>query len=95
MRWNPALIWINTSRGALVDETALVEVLDNGYLAGVGINTFERIAPFTETSPDDPLLSSDNVVLTPHVGVHSAQAAQDVPGEAFRMLYPYIKQSLA
>ena len=53
-------------------------MLDNGYLAGVGIDTFERIAPFTETSPDDPLLSFDNIVLTPHVAVHSAQAAQDV-----------------
>jgi len=79
-KMKPGAYLINTSRGALVDENALVQVLENGYLAGAGIDTFERINPFAETemSPDDPLLSFDNVVLTPHVAAHSIQAAQDV-----------------
>ena len=79
-KMKPGAYLINTSRGALVDENALVEVLENGYLAGAGLDTFERINPFseTETPLDDPLLSFDNVVLTPHVAAHSIQAAQDV-----------------
>ena len=79
-KMKPGAHLINTSRGALVDENALVEVLKNGYLAGAGIDTFERINPFSETEipPDDPLLSFNNVVLTPHVAAHSIQAAQDV-----------------
>ena len=82
-KMKPGAYLINTSRGALVDETALVEVLDNGYLAGAGIDTFERIDPFTETEipPDDPLLSFDNIVLTPHVAAYSIKAAQDVSRE--------------
>ncbi len=71
---------INTSRGALVDETALVKFLREGRLNGAGLDTFEGINPFTEdeSRPDHPLLELDNVVLTPHVGAASVQAAQDV-----------------
>ena len=71
---------INTSRGAIVDETALVELLREGVLAGAGIDTFEGIDVFVqeERPPDHPLLSLDNVILTPHVGAISVQAMQDV-----------------
>ena len=71
---------INTSRGALVDEMALVKALREGRLSGAGLDTFEEINPFTEDEapPDHPLLELDNVVLTPHVGAYSVQAAQDV-----------------
>ena len=71
---------INTSRGALVDESALVNLLREGRLSGAGLDTFEGIDPFTkdESPPNHPLLELDNVVLTPHVGAASVQAAQDV-----------------
>ena len=71
---------INTSRGALVDEIALAEVLRQGRLAGAGIDTFEDIDIFAENpqAPDHPLLELDNVVLTPHVSGLSAQAMEDV-----------------
>ena len=71
---------INTSRGALVDEMALVKALREGRLSGAGLDTFEGINPFTEdeTPPEHPLLELDNVVLTPHVGAYSVQASQDV-----------------
>ena len=71
---------INTSRGALVDETALVNTLREGRLSGAGLDTYEEIDPFTEDEapPDHPLLELDNVVLTPHVGAYSVQASQDV-----------------
>ncbi len=76
----PGAYLINTSRGAIVDETALVELLREGVLAGAGIDTFEGIDVFVqeESPPDHPLLSLDNVILTPHVGAISEQAMQDV-----------------
>ena len=76
----PGAYLINTSRGAIVDETALVELLREGVLAGAGIDTFEGIDVFVqeERPPDHPLLSLDNVILTPHVGAISEQAMQDV-----------------
>ena len=71
---------INTSRGALIDEPALVAALRDGHLGGAGIDTFEGIDIFSgvETPTDHPLLAFDNVVLTPHVAAGSVQAMEDV-----------------
>ena len=76
----PGAYLINTSRGAIVDEMAMVSLLRDGLLAGAGIDTFEGIDVFVqeERPPDHPLLSLDNVILTPHVGAISVQAMQDV-----------------
>ena len=79
-RMKPGAYLINTSRGAIVDEMALVELLREGRMAGAGIDTFEAIDVFVEEErpPDHPLLSLDNVILTPHVGAISVQAMEDV-----------------
>lgn len=53
---------INTSRGAVVDEKALIEVLKNVSIAGAGLDVFEIEPP----SPDNPLLKLNNVITTPH-----------------------------
>jgi D-3-phosphoglycerate dehydrogenase len=53
---------INTSRGAVVDEKALIEVLKNVSIAGAGLDVFEKEPP----SPDNPLLKLNNVITTPH-----------------------------
>ena len=60
----PNGVLVNTSRGAVVDEDALVRALEAGTIAGAGLDVFESEPP----SPDDPLLDRDDVVLTPHVG---------------------------
>jgi phosphoglycerate dehydrogenase-like enzyme len=53
---------INTARGAIIDEAALVRVLQQGLIRGAGIDAFEQ-----EPTPDDnPLLKMDNVILAPH-----------------------------
>ena len=62
-------IIVNTSRGGLVDEAALLRVLQAGSIGGAGIDVFEREPPET----DHPLFAMPNVVLSPHVaGVTNA-----------------------
>src|SRR5579859_496058 len=76
----PGAVLINTSRGALVDEAALVQALREGRLGGAGLDTFEQIDVFTpyEAPPAHPLLELENVVLTPHVAAGSVQSGQAV-----------------
>ena len=73
---------INTSRGPIIDEDALVEALEAGTIAGAGLDTFDR-----EPLPlDHPLRSLPNTVLTPHVGyviedgyrVYYEEAVEDI-----------------
>jgi len=60
----PTSYLINIARGPIVDEAALVQALENGRLAGAGLDVYGQ-----EPLPaDHPLLKLDNVVLTPHIG---------------------------
>jgi phosphoglycerate dehydrogenase-like enzyme len=60
----PSAYLINVARGPIVDEEALVEALRERRIAGAGLDVFDR-----EPLPvEHPLVSLDNVVLTPHIG---------------------------
>ena len=61
---------INCARGALVDETALVEAARSATIAGAGLDVLEEEPP----TPDSPVLNCPNVVLTPHCAAHTDRA---------------------
>ncbi len=73
-RMKPDAVLINTSRGALVDASALAAVLKAGRLGGAGIDVLEREPP----PPDHPLLDPavPNLILTPHVAWAAREARQ-------------------
>ncbi len=76
----PTACLINTSRGALVDEAALIDAIRAGHLAGAGIDTFAEIDIFADRLPPrlHPLSDFENVILTPHVAAGSVQASEDM-----------------
>jgi len=61
---------VNTSRGAVIDERALINALRSGKVLGAALDVFEK-----EPLPaDSPLLEMQNVILTPHIGWYSEEA---------------------
>ncbi len=64
----PKAILVNTSRGPVVDETALIEALKNGTIAAAALDVLVEEPP----PADHPLFALDNVVLTPHIAAFSA-----------------------
>jgi D-3-phosphoglycerate dehydrogenase len=58
----PTAYFINTARGPIVDQKALTKVLQEGRIAGAGLDVFEQ----EPTDPDDPLLKLDNIIAAPH-----------------------------
>lgn len=70
----PTAFLINTSRGPVVDEAALVEALRSGQIAGAGLDVYS-----TEPLPaDSSLLSMQNVLLTPHMAAHTEEALRNM-----------------
>lgn len=75
----PGSILINTSRGGVIDEAALAEVLKRGHLAGAGVDVYA-----SEPPADSPLIQLDNVVTLSHIGAYSLEALERVGMTAAR-----------
>ena len=75
---------INSSRGGVIDESALADALRNGVIAGAALDVFEK------EPPAGPILSAPNTVLTPHIGGQTEEAQVNaivVIGEKVRAFF--------
>ncbi|UCG39467.1 MAG: C-terminal binding protein [bacterium] len=79
-KMKPTAILVNTSRGEIIHEEALVRALKEGWILAAGLDVFEK----EPLAPDSPLLSLDNVVLSGHVGWYSIDSVRELQTRAAR-----------
>ena len=77
----PGALLINVSRGAIVDEQALIKALDSGHLGGAGVDVFSKEPLALESHSLSPLFGRDNVILTPHLTFYTEQAMERLERE--------------
>jgi phosphoglycerate dehydrogenase-like enzyme len=87
-RMKPSAILINTARGPLVDQPALIEALDQNRLAGAGIDVFDREPPLPA---NHPIFQARNTVLLPHIGFETAEAISAKADIALRHLEDFLR----
>ena len=83
----PSAVIINTSRGPIIDEAALVEALVNGTIAGAGLDVFED----ESGGIDERLPKQDNVILTPHVAWNTTEATVAIHEEVAANVAKYLR----
>ncbi len=85
----PTAYLVNTSRGPIVDESALIDALQSGTIAGAGLDVFD-----TEPLPiDHPLRSIPNSVLTPHMGYVTDETYRVFYGDAVENIKAFLSGS--
>ena len=70
----PTAFLINTARGEIVDTSALIAAIDEGLLAGAGLDVF----PVEPPAADDPVLRHPRIVITPHAAFNSVESLIDL-----------------
>jgi D-3-phosphoglycerate dehydrogenase / 2-oxoglutarate reductase len=78
---------INTARGPIIDEKALIEALENGEIAGAALDVAEE----EPISIDSPLLHMDNVIITPHSAWYSEEAMVELRQKAAKNIVQVLK----
>lgn len=87
----PGAVLVNTARGAIVDERALVDVLRTGPLAAAGLDVFAE----EPLAVDSPLRSLPNVLLTPHIGWTVEEVFDEFAAIAARQLEAHMTGTLS
>ena len=80
----PSAFIINTARGSVFDEAALIAALQKGKIAGAALDVFDK-----EPIIPEAFLQMDNVILTPHIGTAPKEARSDMFEEAIQNLVEY------
>jgi len=83
----PTAYLINTARGPVVDMNALVRALKEGWIAGAALDVFEE----EPLPPNHPLLSLDNVILSPHMATHTDDCKKRVAATAAQEIVRVLK----
>ncbi|MFI5150804.1 MAG: 2-hydroxyacid dehydrogenase [Bacteroidia bacterium] len=90
LRMKQGTILINTSRGEIVNESALIECLRSGHLSGAGLDVFVK----EPLPPDSPLRQLDNVMLSPHIGWTVEEVFREFSQIASTQLLQYLNGTL-
>jgi D-3-phosphoglycerate dehydrogenase len=78
---------INTARGGIIDEMALVKAIEEGIIGGAAIDVFEQEPP----PPDHPLLKLEQVIVTPHLGASTVEAQEYVAVDVAEQIVNFFK----
>jgi lactate dehydrogenase-like 2-hydroxyacid dehydrogenase len=75
----PTAVLVNTARGALVDEGALMQALQSRRIGGAALDVFDGINVFAQpgSPPKHPFFELDNVIMTPHCAGSSVESSAD------------------
>ena len=84
-RMKPTAVLVNTARGPLVDQEALVDALRSGTIAGAGLDVYDQ----EPLPPDHPLRTAPNTVLTPHLGFVTAEGLSHMYEGAIEAIEAY------
>lgn len=85
-RMKDSAVVVNTSRGGVIDEAALIHALRQGRIAGAGLDVLEQEPP----DLDNPLLAMDNVIVTGHAAGSSVESLQDWQDEWRRIIEDFL-----
>ena len=88
-RMKPTAILINTARGPVVDQSALIEALQQNRLAGAGIDVFDMEPPLPA---NHPIFEAPNTVLLPHIGFDTVEAASAKADIALHYLEDFLRR---
>lgn len=77
MKMKKGVVIVNTARGAIIDEAAMAKALDDGHIAAVGLDVYEK-----EPLIDDRLIINQRALLVPHLGTHTVETLAKMEAHA-------------